>query len=167
MIKYIALAALMLLSLSSCSKDSDGMEDLMPPKTEEQKPTDGGESADEPSKEEGKMTIEINGHKYAVALADNRAAADLQKMLPLQLNMNELNGNEKYVYLEKGLTTSASVPVAIHAGDLMLFGSDCLVLFYKSFATSYSYTPIGKLENADDIAAVVGSGNINVKIIAE
>jgi hypothetical protein len=40
----------------------------------------------------------------------------------------------------------------------MLYGNNCLVIFYKSFDTSYQYTKIGHIENLDDI----GSENITV-----
>ena len=76
--------------------------------------------------------------------------------------MQELNGNEKYSYLSQTLSTNASCPDSIHTGDLMLFGSDCLVLFYKDFSTSYSYTPIGKLDNPQGLSAALGSGNVTV-----
>ena len=41
----------------------------------------------------------------------------------------------------------------------MLFGDNCLVIFYKSFDTSYSYTKIGHIDNIDDL----GSSNIIAK----
>ena len=47
--------------------------------------------------------------------------------------MSELNGNEKYFYLESALPTVSEQVEEIHAGDLMLYGDDCLVLFYQSF----------------------------------
>ena len=74
--------------------------------------------------------------------------------------MNELNGNEKYCY---GVTlpTNASHCDAIAAGDLMLYGSDCLVLFYGS-AGGYSYTRIGRLVSTDGLADALGSGDATV-----
>ena len=50
----------------------------------------------------------------------------------------------------------------INAGDLMLYSSNTIVLFYKTFDTSYSYTPIGKIVDATGIESAVGSGNIEV-----
>ena len=46
----------------------------------------------------------------------------------------------------------------------MLYGSDCLVIFYESFNTTYSYTRIGRIDNADNLDGVVGSGSVNVRI---
>ena len=85
-------------------------------------------------------------------------------MLPLHITMDELNGNEKYYYLDAGLPTDSSVPSGIREGDLMLYGSDCLVLFYKSFTTSYRYTPLGYMEDIQGFAAALGEGSVQVDI---
>jgi len=42
----------------------------------------------------------------------------------------------------------------------MLFGDNCLVIFYKSFDTSYSYLKIGHINNLPDL----GSGNTTVRL---
>jgi len=50
----------------------------------------------------------------------------------------------------------------IKKGDIMLFGNNCLVIFYKSFKTSYSYTKIGHIENPADIETALGRKDIKV-----
>ena len=106
------------------------------------------------------VKIIINNEEYIINLEDNRTVNGFVKLLPLELNMNELNGNEKYVYLDKSLPSNASNPGRINKGDVMLYGDDCLVIFYESFDTSYSYTKIGHIDNLPDL----GNGNIIVKI---
>ena len=106
------------------------------------------------------MKVEINNQEYSVNLEDNETVTSLINLLPLEVTMNELNGNEKYVYLDESLPTNSSNPKHINAGDVMLFGNNCLVIFYESFDTSYSYTKIGHIDNLPDL----GNDNIDVKI---
>lgn len=108
------------------------------------------------------LEILVEDTTFTAQLADTEAARQLAERLPMELDMQELNGNEKYGYLSQALSTNASYPDSIHTGDLMLFGSDCLVLFYKDFSTSYSYTPIGKLDNPQGLSAALGRGDVTV-----
>ena len=107
-----------------------------------------------------KMTAVINNKEYTINLEDNDTVKALTNMLPLELTMNELNGNEKYVYLNSTLPTKEENVKKINAGDVMLYQDNCLVIFYKSFNTSYQYTRIGHINNLADL----GNGNITLKL---
>ncbi|RYZ24385.1 MAG: hypothetical protein EOO10_20485 [Chitinophagaceae bacterium] len=110
-----------------------------------------------------RMKITIGATVFAATLYDNPAADALKAMLPLTINMTELNNNEKYYDLPNQLPANASVGGAIKAGDLALYGSNTLVLFYKSFPTSYSYTKIGFIHDPTGLATALGNGNVQVK----
>lgn len=97
------------------------------------------------------ISVLINDKKYSLVLEDNNAVRSLLDKLPLEFNMNELNGNEKYAYMDFNLPTNSYKPNNIEKGDVMLFGDNCLVIFYKSFTTTYSYTKIGHINNLDDL----------------
>ena len=107
------------------------------------------------------MTIQVNDKTFSATLEDNPSARAFVEMLPLECDMTELNGNEKYFYLAKDLPSNSVSVKQIHAGDLMLFGSNCLVIFYKDFSTSYTYTRLGKINSAD-LAETLGDGNVHV-----
>lgn len=109
-----------------------------------------------------KITVTVGGKTFTATLADNETAEAFKALLPLTLDMTELNGNEKYSYLSRSLPTNASNPGTIHAGDIMLYGSNCVVLFYETFNTSYSYTRIGQIDDSSGLADAVGSGNVTV-----
>lgn len=89
------------------------------------------------------FVLTVNGEAFDVALEDNAAAQALVDRLPLAVSMKELNGNEKYADLAKPLPAAEQSVGRISAGDLMLWGDDCLVLFYESFRTPYRYTRLG------------------------
>lgn len=110
------------------------------------------------------INMQIGNKNFTIKLFDNNAAQNLITQLPLTLDMKELNGNEKYSYLPKKLPADSQNISEIKAGDLMLFSSDCLVLFYKNFHTFYSYTKIGYIENITELTAALGNGNIKVKL---
>ena len=105
------------------------------------------------------MKVTINSKQYTIQIEDNETAKEFTNLLPQELNMSELNGNEKYVYIDNSLTTNSYNPKHIEKGDVMLFGDNCLVIFYKSFDTSYSYTKIGHIDNLDNL----GNGSITAK----
>ena len=112
-------------------------------------PSDGNGNAiaDNSESMSDTLVIKIGSLEFTGTLLDNPTATAFREMLPLTMNMTELNGNEKYFDLTKSLPTNASNPGQINAGDLLLYGSKTLVLFYEAFSTSYSYTRIGKVDN--------------------
>ena len=107
-----------------------------------------------------KVYININNKKLGIDLENNSTTSALIKLLPLELSMNDLNGNEKYVYLNESLPTNTYSPNHVEAGDVMLFGENCLVIFYESFDTSYSYSKIGHINNLPSL----DDGNISISI---
>ena len=95
-------------------------------------------------------------------LEDNVTTQALIAQLPLTLYLEELNGNEKHGQLSGTLPTDEKRPGIIHNGDLMLYGNQTLVVFYKTFSSIYSYTRIGKLEQPEELQKVLGSGNVEI-----
>lgn len=108
------------------------------------------------------VSVEIGEERFTIDLADNGTASAFAQLLPLEVNMSELNGNEKYIYLNDVLPSQPTNPGTIEAGDVMLYGDNCLVVFYKSHSTSYAYTRIGKINDTASLAEAVGSGSIKM-----
>lgn len=127
-----------------------------------------GDIVENNSQERGnRMVIEVNGQQFEAELYDNDTVAALEQMLPMTLNMEEMNGNEKYYFMDESLPSAAENIGTIQNGDIMLYGSDCLVLFFKTFETSYNYTRIGHIENAEEFAAALESGTVEVSFQME
>ena len=106
------------------------------------------------------MRVELNGTTLAMTLADNPTARAFVALLPLKLEMEDLHGNEKYQNLRAPLPASPEAVGRVNAGDVMLFGDNCLVIFYKSFATPYRYTRIGRVHDAMALERVFGGGRV-------
>jgi hypothetical protein len=104
------------------------------------------------------MTV-AGTQRFAVTLEDNPTARAFLQMLPMSLEMPDLNDNEKHIRLARSLPTSATRPGTIRTGDLMLYGNDTLVVFYKTFASSYSYTRIGRVTQLDGLVEALGPGS--------
>lgn len=104
------------------------------------------------------MTV-AGTQRFAVTLEDNPTARAFLQMLPLSLEMPDLNDNEKHLRLPRSLPTSATRPGTIRTGDVMLYGNDTLVVFYKTFPSSYSYTRIGRVTQPDGLVEALGPGS--------
>lgn len=150
MIKYSFLMVLMLTSVlisgaSSCDNKDDHINpDYNTPMTN------------------GKIKITVKSQTFMVTLLDNNSAKAFKEMLPMTINMTELNGNEKYYDLPNPLPTNSSSAGTIKNGDFMLYGSKTLVLFYKTLSTTYSYTKLGSIDDVTGLASALGSGSVTV-----
>jgi hypothetical protein len=122
-------------------------------------------AADTPS--ERRIWMSVGERRFAVTLADNDAARAFAAQLPLTVDMPDLNGNEKHVKLPKALPANASRPGTISNGDLMLWGADTLVVFYLTFDSPYSYTRLGRIEDAAALPQALGRAQARVNFSKE
>lgn len=115
-------------------------------------------------KEMNNYELLILGKSYNLSLENNETVSELIKLFPMTIEMQELNGNEKYYYLPKDLPTNSEHVKEIQKGDIMLFGSNCLVLFYENFKTTYSYTRLGRVIDFEQTATNLGHESLQVKL---
>ncbi len=92
-----------------------------------------------------KMALGIGDLNFTFDTEDNGTVRALAERFPLKLKMSDLNGNEKYAYLPEPLPAKPESVGRIRAGDVMLFGDNCLVVFYKDFETSLTLTNTGDI----------------------
>lgn len=146
----LAFMPIFMSSASSCNEVDDK------PNTENNTPMNNG-----------KIKITVGSKSFTAKLLDNHSAMAFKEMLPMTINMIELYNNEKYYDLQNSLPTNSSNPQTIKNGDLMLYGSKTLVLFYKTFSTSYSYTKLGAVDEVTGLATALGSGNVTLTFEVE
>ena len=115
--------------------------------------------------EESRMWMVVGERRFVVILSDNVTGHAFAKMLPLTLDMAELNGNEKHADLQKALPANASRMEMISNGDLLLYGSKTLVVFYKAFTSPYSYSNVGRVANPDGLAHALGEHGVRVQFL--
>lgn len=108
------------------------------------------------------MWMTVGERRFAFTLADTDAARAWAALLPMSMDMADLNGNEKHADLPKALPTNASRPGRIHSGDLLLWGDKTVVVFYLSFDSSYSYTRLGRVDDPAGLAQALGRGDVRV-----
>lgn len=109
------------------------------------------------------VDIIIGNTTFTATLENNDTARAFTAQLPLTMDMSELNGDEKFYNLSDNLRADRSVnPGTIREGDLMLYGDNVLVLFYKTFSTSYSYVKLGRINDTTGLAEAVGSGSVQI-----
>jgi hypothetical protein len=108
------------------------------------------------------IRLYVGNSSFTAKLYQNKTTAAFLEHLPLTLDMSELHGNEKYYYLDSNLPTNSENLGHINFGDIMLYDSNCLVLFYDSFSTPYSYTRMGYIEDSDGLADALGGRNVQV-----
>ncbi|MCD7901559.1 MAG: hypothetical protein LUH22_17360 [Bacteroides sp.] len=158
--KKISIFLILLLSmtisvgLTSCAPD-DGP-------TEQPPPTPNPNPNPQPPATGNKMQITAGSSFFIATLADNATATAFKEFLPMTVNMTEHGGNEKYYDLSQSITSNHTNPGTIQNGDLMLYSSRTLVLFYKTFSTSYSYTRIGSVDNPSGLQTALGAGSVTV-----
>ena len=119
-----------------------------------------------PGAGENHVHMQVGDQHFEIALADTEAARAFAALLPLALEMAELNGNEKYATLPQSLPSNAHPPGRIEAGDVMLYGTDTVVVFYESFRTGYRYTRLGRVRDAKNLAQALGTGSAQVRFAA-
>jgi hypothetical protein len=114
-----------------------------------------------------RMWMTINERRFAITLTDNNTARAFGAQLPLTLDMEELNGNEKHAKLPASLPANASRPGIIRNGDLMLYGTDTLVVFYSTFNSIYSYTRIGRVDDTAGLVQALGPQSARITFFGE
>ncbi len=109
------------------------------------------------------ILVTVNDVPFTATIEDTVTGQALLERLPLTLSMDELHGNEKYCYTGESFGGESYVPGTIEAGDLLVFGPDCLVLFYETFANGgWSYARVGKIDDPAGLAEACGTGAATV-----
>lgn len=171
LISLMTIMGLFILLLAGCGKADESMppgnvlqqsSELSPASVESSTTSSTLEGGQTDEKSMLTLQIQVGDKSFTATLYDNASTRALLEKLPLTLNMDEMNGNEKYYFFSEQFPSDSQQVGKIKTGDLMLYGSDCLVLFFKDFSTSYSYTRLGHIEDPTGLTEALGSGSVQV-----
>lgn len=188
------LAVLMMLSLVACGRENvpsenatnttetentqpeaeeNESEDVSELRSEEdqntQADTNAGstEAGDGQEDTEMELLIEVGGSTFTAALEDNEAVTALVEMLkdePIVIEMDDYSGFEKVGSLGTSLPASNS-QMTTQGGDIVLYNSDQIVMFYGS--NSWSYTKLAEVDDLTGWEDALGSGSVTVTFSIE
>lgn len=167
--RVLSAVILVMLILSGCAaqSQSERITEAFSESTEGKSSTEMNETETETETKndmstEQKIKISVGSKTFTATLENNASAKELVERMPFTVNMQELNGNEKYYQFPDSFPSDPRSFDTIKAGDLMLYQSDYLVVFYEDHTTTYDYTRLGVIDNADGLAEALGSGSAQV-----
>lgn len=108
------------------------------------------------------LQIEIGTDKITATLADNASVNAFVRLMengPLEIALSNNGGFEQVGALGRRLP-SRDKQTTTSAGDIMLYASSYVVLFYGS--NTWAYTPLGKINglSAAELRRILGKGRI-------
>lgn len=166
------LASVLVPALFACGKlPEPAVPDSPREERNEDKDKENNEPA-EPGETETTMPetiqITVSGKTLPVKIEDNAATKALVAILreaSVTYEAHDYGGFEKVGPLGRTLP-AADTEITTRAGDVILYGSDQVVLFYGS--NSWSYTRLGRIqyESLDELKSFLkaGQGNISVTL---
>lgn len=163
--RVLSAVILVMLILSGCAaqSQSERSTEAFSESTEGKSSTEMNETETKNDMStEQKIKITVGSKTFTATLENNASAKELVERMPFTVNMQELNGNEKYYQFPDSFPSDPSSFDTIKTGDLMLYQSDYLVVFYEDHTTTYDYTRLGVIDNADGLAEALGSGSAQV-----
>ena len=116
---------------------------------------------------EMKLQIEAGSSTFTATLEDNEAVTAFVQMLedePIVIEMDDYSGFEKVGGLGTSLPASNS-QMTTQAGDIVLYNSSQIVMFYGS--NSWSYTKLAEVDDLTGWEDALGSGSVTVTFSIE
>lgn len=108
------------------------------------------------------MNVQVGDVVFSATLEENEAVSALVEMMresPVVIQMRDYSGFEKVGSLGTSLPASNS-QMTTHAGDIVLYNGNQIVIFYGS--NSWSYTRLGHIDDLTGWEEALGSGDVTV-----
>ena len=113
------------------------------------------------------MKVQVGDTIFSATLEENAAVSALVDMMresPVVLQMSDYSGFEKVGPLGTSLPVDNS-QTTTHAGDIVLYNGNQIVIFYGS--NSWSYTRLGHIDDLTGWEEALGNGDVTVTFSLE
>lgn len=153
-------------SMTGLAADAGGAES----KKETAPETAGAETDTQNGVEEGNvmnMNIQVGDAVFSATLEENEAVTAFVEMMregSVVIQMSDYSGFEKVGPLGTSLPASNS-QTTTHAGDIVLYNGNQIVIFYGS--NSWSYTRLGHIDDLTGWEEALGNGDVTVTFSLE
>lgn len=180
--KFITMTLILACTLAAVLSGCAGGSQTETPESESSDPTPDADSG-EPRESESagndaegfeeednmgrKIIVEVNGSRFTATLENNKAADALEEMVqeePVTVQMSDYAGFEKVGSLGTSLPAS-NRQTTTHAGDIVLYQGNQIVIFYGS--NSWSYTRLGKIDDLTGWEEALGNGDVTLTLSPE
>ena len=157
---FLLLSVLMLLAVTACCERKTA------PKTQPIENTQNSlteETSDE--RTDTGMKMYINDKEIPVTWENNPSVSALRSDLQegdIVVSMSMYSNNEQVGPLNKTYPSN-DVQTTTNNGDIVLYSSDQIVLFYGS--NSWAYTRLGKMDlSENEVVNLLSKGNVSIRL---
>lgn len=108
------------------------------------------------------INVQVDGYTFTATLENNSSAQSFVSLIrnsPLTIQMKDYSGFEKIGSLGTTLPTNDQ-QTTTQSGDIVLYGSSQIVMFYGS--NSWSYTRLAKIDNLSDWQKALQADTVSV-----
>ena len=164
---YVCTALLLFITLSACTSAGSTSDKTVSVQGEIENaaPTEETKTEDE---EAAEMTLKMKIGDTAVQVEweENESVEALKKLCadePLTIKMSMYGGFEQVGSIGSRLPRNDR-QTTTSAGDIVLYSGNQMVVFYGS--NTWSYTRLGHItdKNADEMAELLGNGNVTITL---
>lgn len=147
-----------MLIFSGCFANPPTNEDIIgdKPQTEIQSERVAG------NQEARRMKLAIGETEVPVTWENNASVADLQKNLPLTIQMSQYGGFEQVGSIGRSIVRDDQ-EITTHYGDIVLYAGNQIVIFYDS--NSWAYTRLGHINlSQQEMTELLSKHDVSITI---
>ena len=162
----LVLLFIFMILLTSCGKSTNSStpSNTDEPSTTITTPSDDNSTTKEDAIETMKLTLKINDLEVDVIWADNDSVKALKNLAKdgLTINMSKYGGFEQVGSIGSTLP-SADTRITTNPGDIVLYSSNQIVLFYDS--NTWSYTKLGHINlSKSELTDLLGDEDVVITL---